>query len=129
MLRPLYLSLVVFLFAGGGASAETFLKDAPDVPIIEGFVETDELGSIFERRDGRYVEAWLRGRKPADDALRLYRKTLPRYGWTIESEIRFRDNPGPTLSFARKTEQLDITVTAAASMSTMLRIRIVPRGD
>lgn len=127
MLRPLFLSFVLFLFAGSGASAEAFLRDAPDVPVIDGFVETGEQGSIFQKPDGRYVEAWLRGRKPADDALRLYRRTLPRYGWTIESEIRFRGNVGPALSFARKTERLDITVTAAASMNTVLRIRIVPR--
>lgn len=129
MLRPFFLSLVVFLFAGSSASAETFLRNAPDVPVIEGFVETNELGSFREKPDGRYVEAWLRGRKPADDALMLYRKTLPRYGWTIESEIRLKGNVGPALSFARKTERLDITVTAAASMNTVLRIRIIPRWN
>lgn len=129
MLRSLFFSMIVVLISGSGVSAEAFLKDAPDVPIIEGFGESDEPGFFLEKPDGRYVEAWLTGRKPADDAIRLYRKKLPQYGWTIESEIRLRGNPGPTLSFARKTENLHITVTAAASMATVLRIRIVPRWD
>ncbi len=129
MLRHFFLIAGMMLFASAGASAETFLKYAPDVPIIEGFGETDELGSILDKPDGRYVEAWLTGRKPADDALRLYRKRLPQYGWIIESEIRLRDDVGPTLTFSRKTESLYITVTARASMVTVLRIRIVPRWD
>lgn len=127
MLRSLLLLCATFLIAGSGASAETFLKYAPDVPVIEGFGETDELGSILDKPDGRYVEAWLTGRKPADDALKLYRKSLPQYGWIIESEIRLRDDVGPTLTFSRKTESLYITVTAQASLVTVLRIRIVPR--
>ena len=129
MLRLLFrfLFVAVIFLAASEAPAETFLKHAPDVPIIEGFGETDELGSFLEKPDGRYVEAWLTGRKPADDAIRLYRKKLPQYGWTIESEIGFKDNPGPTLSFTRKTENLRITVTAEASLVTVLRIRIVPR--
>lgn len=129
MLRSVLLCCAIFLIAGSDVPGESFLKYAPDVPVIEGFGETDELGSILDKPDGRYVEAWLTGRKPADDALKLYRKSLPQYGWTIESEIRLRDDVGPTLTFSRKTESLYITVTAQASRVTVLRIRIVPRWD
>lgn len=129
MMRSLLFSVVMIIIAGTVASAQTVLKYAPHVPVIEGFGETDELSSFLEKPDGRYVEAWLTGHKPADDALRLYRRRLPEYGWTIESEVRLKDSAGPTLRFSRKTENLYVTVTAEANLVTVLRIRIVPRWD
>lgn len=105
----------------------TFLKFAPNVPVIPGFGETLDFSKLRTEPDGRYIEAWLKGSKPSDDALRLYKTSLPKYGWTIESEIDIRGK-GPVLVFSQKQQRLRITVYADTSDASLLRFEISPIG-
>lgn len=103
----------------------TFLKFAPNVPVIKGFGESLDFSKVRTEPDGRYMEAWLTGFKPSKDALRLYKTSLPQYGWTIESEIDIRGR-GPVLVFSQKQQRLRITVYADTSEASLLRFEISP---
>lgn len=103
----------------------TFLKFAPNVPVIQGFGESLDFSKLRTEPDGRYMEAWLTGFKPSNDALRLYKASLPKYGWTIESEIDIRGR-GPVLVFSQKQQRLRITVYADTSDASLLRFEISP---
>lgn len=103
----------------------TFLKYAPNVPVIPGFGETLDFSRLRTEPDGRYMDAWLTGRKSSSDALRLYKTSLPQYGWTIESEIDIRGR-GPVLIFSQKQQRLRITVYADTSDMSLLRFEISP---
>lgn len=105
----------------------TFLKFAPNVPVIKGFGESLDFSKVRTEPDGRYMEAWLTGFKPSKDALRLYKTSLPKYGWTIESEIEIRGK-GPVLVFSQKEQRLRITVYADTSDASLLRFQISPIG-
>lgn len=105
----------------------TFLKYAPNVPVIPGFGESLDFSKVRTQPDGRYIEAWLTGFKPSNDALRLYKTSLPKYGWTIESEIDIRGK-GPVLIFSQKDQRLRITVYADTSDASLLRFQISPMG-
>lgn len=105
----------------------TFLKFAPNVPVINGFGESLDFSKLRTEPDGRYIEAWLTGFKPSKDALRLYKTSLPQYGWTIESEIDIRGK-GPVLVFSQKQQRLRITVYADTSDASLLRFQISPMG-
>lgn len=101
------------------------LKYAPNVPIIKGFGETIDFSKVRTEPDGRYVEAWLKGSKSSNDAMRLYKSSLPGYGWTIVSELDIRGK-GPVLIFTQKEQRLRITVYTDTSEGSILRFQISP---
>jgi hypothetical protein len=104
------------------------LKYAPNVPVIKGFGETLDFSRVRTEPDGRYVEAWLKGSKSSNDALRIYKSSLPGYGWTIVSELD-ASGKGPVLVFTQKEQRLRITVYADTSGGSILRFQISPLGE
>jgi hypothetical protein len=126
MLRSLAVSLIMVLGLVASASAETFLKHAPDVPLLDGFSEATAIGSTFDKPEGRIVDTFLTGVMPASEALELYSKTLPQLGWTLLDDAVDPESDVRSLYFSREREQLKISVSAETPEITVLHIEIGP---
>jgi hypothetical protein len=100
----LMLSLMVFgtpVYAQGGPVEPVFLQDINDIPLMPGLYEVPEEGVVFDKPEGRIVEAEAATDSiQGVDIIEFYSSALPQLGWVPE---------GPD-SFVRQGERLRITV-------------------
>ncbi|MEE8559362.1 MAG: hypothetical protein V3S88_01475 [Alphaproteobacteria bacterium] len=106
-------------FAGGGERAsagakEAFLAGLEDVPLMPGLAEIEDAGVVFDKPEGRIVEAYARGELSASQVLSFYNATLPQLGWRAESGGRFR-REGEVLRLAFTTAGKRLTVRFSLS--------------
>ncbi len=106
-------------FAGGGERAsagakEAFLAGLEDVPLMPGLAEIEDAGVVFDKPEGRIVEAYARGELSAAQVLSFYNATLPQLGWRAESGGRFR-REGEVLRLAFTTAGKRLTVRFSLS--------------
>lgn len=118
---------LAMLIAGTGIRAQptptdTFVPGLEDVPLMAGLrLETDQ-GFVFDKPDGRLVEAVATGRARQTDVVRFYTDTLSQLGW------RHLPNhmDSATLVFRRGDERLTIT-TRTAKQGILVRFSLAPR--
>ncbi len=114
--------LAVLLLAGLAATplraGETgFLAGIEDLPIMPGLEELTDQGLVFDKPEGRIVEAFAEGDLAADDVAVFYRRTLPELGWQAESEGLYR----------REGEVLSIEVQGTHNGGVLVAFRLAPR--
>ncbi len=88
--------------SAGGDGESAFVIGIEDMPLMAGLIEDEEASLVFDKPDGRLVEAYAFGRLGADEVSEFYRTTLPALGW------RHVDN----LAFLREGEMLRIHLVA-----------------
>jgi hypothetical protein len=74
----LCVSVVKSVFAAG------FVPGTEDVPLMPGLAPT-EKPVVFDKPQGRIVEAAARGKVTRDGVRRFYKETLPGLGWREEA--------------------------------------------
>jgi hypothetical protein len=79
-----------------------FVIGIEDVPLMTGLIEDAEASLIFDKPDGRLIEAYAFGRLGADEVTDFYQTALPELGW------QHVDN----LAFLREGEMLRIHLIA-----------------
>ena len=84
--------------ANGGSD---FVAGIGDLPLMEGLIEDPDAAIIYDKPEGRIVEAVAHGAIKAADVTSFYRTTLVQLGWQAD---------GDGLSFSREGEVLTITV-------------------
>lgn len=104
--RFLFLALfLAFLLALGLFAPQTRAEDtgfvAGDLPLMPGLSEVPGSGIIFDKPDGRIVDAYAEGKVGREALLRFYRDTLPQLGW----------RPAGTLAFERESEKLTLQIS------------------
>ncbi|MCB9978875.1 MAG: hypothetical protein H6862_04650 [Rhodospirillales bacterium] len=119
--------LVLFCFGAGfsslaaGAveraeSRSVFLSSIADIPLMPGFEEMEADLVLFDKPDGRIVEAYALGPSvTAEDVKVFYESVLPRFGWRLEGEG----------AFIRNTERITLEI-AKTEEKTVIRYRISP---
>lgn len=92
-------ALVALACALPGANAQNggFVNEVADLPLMPGLSEVEDAGVVFEKPDGRIVEAYAEGAVERDAVLSFYDKTLPQLGWQRNGSKAFR-REGETLS-------------------------------
>ncbi len=86
----LILSGCVFLISHTvSASEEGFFSGSGGVPIAPGMEEMSELGVVFDKPEGRIVEAFASGFKQKEEVDAFYSRTLPQLGWQIVGDGLF----------------------------------------
>lgn len=109
------LAACLFAWLTAVAAAEAFLQAIPDLPLMEGLSELQNEGLVFDKPDGRIIEAYARGQVQSEAVLRFYEQTLPQLGWqAIEPQ-----------AWRREGERLDIAVTQEAPY-TLVRFVLKP---
>ncbi len=63
------------------AQAEPVLGHISGFPVYPGLSEVEDAGLIFDKAEGRVIEAQLRGEGDADEARVFYQVALQQTGW------------------------------------------------
>ena len=95
------------------AQEDVSLSDLSGIPVMEGLSEVADERVIFDKPEGRIVQAVFTGGVARADAVSFYRETLHQLGWA-EAE-----GEEGALVFSRDDEKLTLTVSEGA----VLRIR------
>ncbi len=114
------LGSLAFPFIPAPASAASpFVPGLADVPAMPGLDPVDAEPLVFDKPDGRIVQAVLSGMVPRGAVLAFYDQTLPQLGWRRAAER----------SFVREGEglRLDFVATGASSDKTTVRFTLTPR--
>jgi hypothetical protein len=74
----LFLSL---LLATAPARADPFVAGTEDVPLMQGLVPVEAGAVVFDKPEGRIIEAQARGKLERGAVRDFYRSTLPQLGW------------------------------------------------
>jgi hypothetical protein len=81
MLRPLAFILAL-LAPTGGALAADFVAGTEDLPLMPGLAAVAGSSLIFDKPQGRIVEAQAAGKVSRSAVQSFYDATLPQLGWT-----------------------------------------------
>ena len=111
---------ILIIFASANAAdGVAYLEGIDDVPLMEGLAEDREAGVVFDKPDGRIVEAVAAGKVPLAAVARFYRETLPELGWTLAGD-------GDTdLGFRRDDERLSLTLSTDDG-TTVIHFSLAP---
>lgn len=122
-LRLSCLVLGLFLLAAGTARAAGFVEGVEDLPLMDGLEAEPGSAIVFDKPDGRIVEAFATGRVPRAEAVSFYEATLPQLGW---AEAGAGAAPKGGLAFARDGETLRLEFRETKGV---LRVRFAIAPD
>ena len=92
--------------------AQTFFQQLPDLPLMAGLTELTEAGLLFDKPEGRIVEAFAQSSAnngpQAQEVLRFYEQSLPQLGWQAgqEPNTYFREKEKLVLQIEQRPENL-----------------------
>ncbi len=111
----MFLVLLSLLWGSGAVRADSFFELAQDLPLMAGMTEIAEQSVVFDKPDGRIVEAHAKGRLSRERVLRFYAEILPELGWRAAAAGSYR----------RDGELLRLSVSQVDAMAR-LKIAISP---
>ena len=120
--RRLFAALlaVLPLFGAGAAptraQVQSYIAEVEDLPLMPGLAEVEGAGVVFDKPDGRIVEAYAQGEIAREAVLAFYRKTLPQLGWRAVGATTFR----------REDETLSLDFLDGGG-ALIVRFTLVPR--
>lgn len=95
------------------AEAARFVPGLGDVPAMPGLAATGEEPLVFDKPDGRIVQAVLTGRVDRKAVTTFYDQTMPQLGWTRTAER----------TFIREGEELRLEFAGTSSVRFVLKPR------
>ena len=109
---------LLFLFVPLSGRAESFgpgyVPGTEDVPLMPGLAAEAGAALIFDKPQGRIVEAAARGAVSRHAVLAFYQQSLPQLGWQPAGERRFqRDGERLSLDFDGSDGNLLVGFTLA----------------
>ena len=94
-----------------------YVANVEDLPLMPGLSEIAGAGLVFDKPEGRIVEAYARGSLTPEAVLAFYRRSLPQLGWVAA---------GPA-AYHREGERLDLAVLGQDTAGTVvLRFSLSP---
>jgi len=113
--------LAVLTLVGAGAAptraqVQSYIAEVEDLPLMPGLSEIEGAGVVFDKPDGRIVEAFAQGEVARNEVLAFYRKTLPQLGWRAQGDAGFQ----------RESETLSLDFLDGGG-ALIVRFTLVPR--
>lgn len=108
--RALALTALVVLLGGS-----SWIEGVEDLPLMPQLTRAATPPVVFDKPEGRIVQASAEGLVPATDVRRFYESTLPQLGWIAA---------GP-LAWVRGKEKLTIELHTTATR-TSVRFTVAP---
>ncbi len=106
----IFMMILGFTFSVAQASAQSvteetseFLSIVPDLPLMPGLYEIEELSMSFDKPEGRIVIAEAEGDVTTDAVLGFYSQVLPQLGWAATSYNAY-ERQGETLTITPVTD-------------------------
>jgi hypothetical protein len=99
MIRLLFLAIGLLFLGALPASAEEFVPGTEDLPLMRELSPVKGTDLVFDKPEGRIVEATARGKVTRKAVESFYAATLPQLGW----------KPAPSAgTWTRETETLHL---------------------
>jgi len=114
----------VAVVALAGNRETTFFEDIADLPLAPGLIEDRDQSLVFDKPDGRIVEAVASGAVTGQQAIAFYQGVLPALGWQAAGRTELHGNV--ELIFERDDERIRIVVEEREGRST-LRLELSPK--
>jgi hypothetical protein len=93
------------------AAAAGFVPGTEDVPLMPGLRPVANSGVVFDKPQGRIVEAAARGRVTRAAVIGFYAETLPGLGWSGEGGRWERENETLKIDFKGRDGNLTVGFT------------------
>jgi hypothetical protein len=84
------LILALALAAAASARAADFVAGTEDVPLMPGLADVAGTSVVFDKPEGRIVEAEAKGALARAKVRDFYAATLPQLGWSAAGDDRWR---------------------------------------
>lgn len=91
-----------------------------DVPLMPGLEELMDMGVLFDKPDGRYVEVELVGEVPLNRASVFYRATMVNWGWVMGDDSTLK-----SLKYTKDGELLTMDLSDSDE-GLLVKIRLKP---
>ena len=75
--------------AGQSVAPAVFFSTLEDLPVMSGLVEVVGEGMVFDKPEGRVVEAVAAGAAPREAVVAYYEAVLPELGWKRRGNAEF----------------------------------------
>lgn len=103
---------LLLLFAASVARADQFVAGTEDIPLMPGLNPVRGSSLVFDKPEGRIVEAEAQGAVSRGKVLAFYVATLPQLGWRKIGGSRWqRDAEHLTLDFHGRNGHLTVGFT------------------
>ena len=104
--------IFLLLLAAPVAQAQDFVAGTEDVPLMPGLAAVAAAGLVFDKPEGRIVEAQARGKLSRSKVRAFYAATLPQLGWTATgANIWRREGEMLRLDFTGRDGDLTVGFT------------------
>jgi len=114
-MRPLIVALLLgclALTAPAVWAADKFVPGTEDLPLMPGLVPVKNGGVVFDKPQGRIVEAAAKGKVTRNAVMQFYKASLPQLGWTAAGTTRFqREGEKLSLDFTGEDGNLTVAFT------------------
>ncbi|MGA2087673.1 MAG: hypothetical protein ACLQE9_01525 [Roseiarcus sp.] len=110
------LLLATVLSPGMPARADEFVPGTEDLPLMPGLAPIDGSSLVFDKPEGRIVEAQAKGKLARGDVARFYAQTLPQLGWSAAGTDLWR-REGERLKLDYRGPDGNLTVSFTLSPS------------
>lgn len=107
-----------------GQGDTSYLEDIADLPLAPGLTEETGSGLVFDKPDGRIVEAVAAGAVEPDAVVEFYLGVLPALGWQLIERQTKAENE--ELIFEREDERFRIVIGKQAE-HTDVRFELSPK--
>ncbi len=105
-------AFVVALALGAG----TWIEGVEDLPLMPALTRSSTPPVVFDKPEGRIIQANAEGLVPAADVRRFYETSLPQLGWKAAKR---------PLTWVRGSEKLTIELTPSQNR-TLVRFTVAP---
>jgi hypothetical protein len=107
---PLVL-LIAAAMSAGSARAQQFVPGTEDVPLMRELAPVKDSDIVFDKPEGRIIEASARGKVTKAAVRSFYASTLPQLGWKVSGESWTRETETLHLDYAGHDGDLWVTFT------------------
>jgi len=111
LLIPLALLVATGVLGPAPARAQQFVPGTEDVPLMRELAPVKGSDIVFDKPEGRVIEASARGKVTRAAVRSFYASTLPQLGWKASGESWTRETERLHLDFAGRDGDLWVTFT------------------
>jgi hypothetical protein len=115
MPRRLMLSFALLVatigLGGAPAGAQQFVPGTEDVPLMKELAPVKGSDLVFDKPEGRIIEASARGKVTRAAVRGFYASTLPQLGWKAAGDSWMRETETLHLDFSGNDGDLRVTFT------------------
>ncbi|MGH7124650.1 MAG: hypothetical protein ACREFI_09785 [Stellaceae bacterium] len=106
-----FVLLIAAAMGAGTAGAQQFVPGTEDVPLMRELAPVKDSDIVFDKPEGRIIEASARGKVTKAAVRSFYASTLPQLGWKSSGESWTRETETLHLDFAGHDGDLWVTFT------------------